>query len=361
MKLYFWRRMNRYSTFTIFLFFTLIFYTRFNSYGTGVVGNEEVNQVTYTQGKPNNLSNDNSPQLTSEINDAEDASLSTVAFSNNGCSGNAPGSADPAAVYCTELGYEYKIIKADAGEYGVCVFPDNTGCSAWDFLKGSCGEKHSYCAKQGYESIIKTDGKNPYSREYVVCKEEENEIGNPIILMDLESKITKGTTDATEIIKTSTIQTSFLLSPPPSLFDWRDYNGGNWMTPVKAQGICGSCWAFAVIGAVEAQYDIASNNPDLNLDLSEQYLVSDCHSNSSYENCCGGYKDVALDFIRDEGVVDEDCMNYVDGTGCSCSGGTCDPDCNYNTGENCSDTTCSDKCVNWQDSLKTITEWGRLI
>lgn len=60
----------------------------------------------------------------------------------------------------------------------------------------------------------------------------------------------------------------------PSSFDWSDHNGHNWMTPVQDQGNCGSCWAFATIGVIEAKANIISNDPNLDLDLSEQFMVS---------------------------------------------------------------------------------------
>jgi C1A family cysteine protease len=92
-------------------------------------------------------------------------------------------------------------------------------------------------------------------------------------------------------------------------FDWRSYGGQNWMTSVKNQGSCGSCWAFSAVGVVEAVYNIATGDPGLDLNLSEEYLVSDCLSG---HNCCGGSMGTALSFFRDQGVPDEACLPYVD-------------------------------------------------
>ncbi|MGV8026765.1 MAG: C1 family peptidase [Anaerolineaceae bacterium] len=54
----------------------------------------------------------------------------------------------------------------------------------------------------------------------------------------------------------------------PSSFDWRDHAG---VTPIRNQQSCGSCWAFAAVGAMESAIAIRTGQY---VDLSEQFLVS---------------------------------------------------------------------------------------
>ncbi|HMK49300.1 MAG TPA: C1 family peptidase, partial [Thermodesulfovibrionales bacterium] len=94
--------------------------------------------------------------------------------------------------------------------------------------------------------------------------------------------------------------------PLPSSLDWRN-NGGNFVTPVRDQGNCGSCWAFATTGALESATLLANNTPNVNLDLSEQVLVS-C---GGAGDCGGGYIDDASDYIADPGLPLESSYPYI--------------------------------------------------
>ena len=103
-----------------------------------------------------------------------------------------------------------------------------------------------------------------------------------------------------------------LLGTPPPSWDWRNVNGENWLTPIRDQGYCGSCWAFGAVAAMEAIYNIKNNNPDLDVDLSEQYLVS-CgmkYSPLGLNGCCGGTMSYTLDFLNTRGTVEESSFSY---------------------------------------------------
>jgi len=93
----------------------------------------------------------------------------------------------------------------------------------------------------------------------------------------------------------------------PDYFDWRDSGG---CTPVKNQGNCGSCWAFATVGPLECNILIKDS---LEEDLSEQWLVS---CNQEGYGCDGGwwvhdYHQWKTDSCGGTGAVLEEEFPYV--------------------------------------------------
>ncbi len=74
---------------------------------------------------------------------------------------------NPAAVYCTNLGYEYKIKSGPEGEYGVCILPNGEEVDDWGFFLGKTGLEYSACARLGLEPRIEED---PACRKYLEDK-----------------------------------------------------------------------------------------------------------------------------------------------------------------------------------------------
>lgn len=117
--------------------------------------------------------------------------------------------------------------------------------------------------------------------------------------------ISAGSKESTSTDGTLKSATTAASSPYVDEWDWRDRHNKNWITSVKDQGDCGSCWAFASTGATEAMVNVYFNQ-QINLDLSEQDLVS-C---SNAGDCIGGVPQYALDYITNNGIVDEVTFPY---------------------------------------------------
>jgi len=128
-----------------------------------------------------------------------------------------------------------------------------------------------------------------------------------------------------------------------SSWDWRSapYNGitGDWTTPIRNQANCGSCYAFGPLASLEACINIKQGDPNLDRDLSEQFIVS-CGTewmSGQILGCNGAYSPAEYNFITTYGVLPETCFPYTSG------GGSVPP--------------CSNKCSNWEDQIITIGPW----
>jgi hypothetical protein len=89
--------------------------------------------------------------------------------------------------------------------------------------------------------------------------------------------------------------------------DHRKYDSG-----VKSQGGCGSCWAFAAIGAIENQWHRVTGKMTL---FSEQYLV-DCDNVDN--GCNGGYPTNTFSWIGRNGIVESGVLEYAGSQTQSC-------------------------------------------
>ena len=94
----------------------------------------------------------------------------------------------------------------------------------------------------------------------------------------------------------------------PASLDWTTKGVVN---PVRDQGHCGSCWAFATTANAESVWAIAKGQL---YDLSEEFLV-DCATGVGYYNmgCNGGQPDSALKYMINNGQCTEASYPYTSG------------------------------------------------
>lgn len=99
----------------------------------------------------------------------------------------------------------------------------------------------------------------------------------------------------------------------PRSFSWKNQGGKNYLTPVKYQGKCGSCWAFGITAAFESYWEIKKNKPGMNPNFAEQVLVS-CAKD---QNGCNGGNIHAMKYLvkkrlgNKPGTVKEGAYPYV--------------------------------------------------
>ncbi|MEJ8643393.1 C1 family peptidase [Streptomyces sp. MS1.HAVA.3] len=90
----------------------------------------------------------------------------------------------------------------------------------------------------------------------------------------------------------------------PAAVDWRSRWGRPWITKVKDQNPCGSCWAFGAAGLVESMARIEH-------DVWAERSEGDVHDGLRFACGQGSNPETALDWIKSNGgLADPDCWPY---------------------------------------------------
>lgn len=211
----------------------------------------------------------------------------------------------------------YSICQGDGVLDSIDNCPKKINTDQKDTDSDGLGDACDNCPKKSNKNQQDTDGDNVGD----VCDNCNSYANSDQADSDLDN--TGDACDCNDLVKGS-YETSWDCGGPcgpcspctpgalPARFDWRDWRNRSWLTPVRDQAACGSCYAFAAIAGVESATNILADKPLMpGPDYSEQWYVS-----GGFGGCYGGFETEVLDEIKKNGTVTETCFPYLSG-GCS--------------------------------------------
>jgi C1A family cysteine protease len=91
----------------------------------------------------------------------------------------------------------------------------------------------------------------------------------------------------------------------PASLDWRNRNGHSYISPVRNQGDCNSCYAFAAAAAAEGAYNVAMGKYDGNrIYFSEAYIMWCLGSREPYSLYFHGCREASWQLFEMQALVD---------------------------------------------------------
>lgn len=161
------------------------------------------------------------------------------------------------------------------------------------FYKTTGEESARYLVWKQYLEDIQTHNKNPLNKfkkginhfHDLTHTEFRQQMGNC-------AKVPKGKSEGSTWLPPTNVKI-------PDSVDWRQEG---YVTPIKNQGQCGSCWAFSSTGSLEGQtFRKTGRLPS----LSEQNLI-DCTKTYGNQGCNGGWMDNSFKYVRDNKGIDSE-------------------------------------------------------